>query len=103
MAHSVSGYVLYVSMWFNTKFIRVAFVSAVAGILEKLGVTLFYSYTSLPNLLSVVGVEKRSGEMCEKYELPCPFLNISNGTKLLIKILYFTLAHNNKKLYLRHT
>jgi|GEM_PF-3380353 len=23
MAHSVSGYVLYVSMWFNTKFVRV--------------------------------------------------------------------------------
>jgi len=23
MAHSVSGYVLYFSMWFNTKFVRV--------------------------------------------------------------------------------
>jgi len=26
MAHSVSGYVLCVSMWFNTKFVRVPFL-----------------------------------------------------------------------------
>jgi len=26
MAHSVSGYVLYVSMWFNTKFVRVPYI-----------------------------------------------------------------------------
>jgi len=25
MTHSVSGYVLYVSMWFNTKFVRVPY------------------------------------------------------------------------------
>jgi len=30
MAHSVSGYVLYVSMWFNTKFVRVPLVLVLA-------------------------------------------------------------------------
>gem|GEM_PF-6169176 len=33
MAHSVSGYVLYISMWFNTKFVRVPKSLLVRGFL----------------------------------------------------------------------
>jgi|GEM_PF-3380351 len=34
MAHSVSGYVLYISMWFNTKFVRVAYIFVDEGLAE---------------------------------------------------------------------
>jgi|GEM_PF-3544312 len=93
MAHSVSGYVLYVSMWFNTKFVRVPeylanrFDEEVFRLIKKKDKQVIDAYTAVEEILIEDLYEVDNELLIENIE-PFEYTGIVPETDLLLCEVY---------------